>query len=70
MRMIIGVAFGVITVCVFLAVTVAVFIVEHIFAITFLAALVAAALLVHHHRRSRRHHFRAHPPANQTERPK
>jgi hypothetical protein len=64
MRVIIGVAFGVITVCVFVAVTVAVFIVEHIFAITFLAALVAAALLVHHHRRSRRHHFGAHPPAN------
>ena len=64
MRVIIGAAFGVITVCVFVAVTLAVFIVEHIFAIILLAALAAAALLVHHHRRSRRHHFGARPPAN------
>jgi hypothetical protein len=64
MRVIIVVAFGVIAVCVFSAVTVAVFIVEHIFAITLLAAVVAAALLVHHHRRGRPHHCGAHPSAN------
>ena len=64
MRVIIGAAFGVITVCVFVAVALAVFIVEHIFAIILLAAVAAAALLVHHHRRSRLHHFGARPPAN------
>lgn len=64
MRVIICVAFGVIAVCVFVAVTGAVFIVEHIFAIALLAAVVVAALLMHHHRRRRRHHFGAHPAAN------
>jgi len=62
MRVIIGVALGVITVCVFIAVTVVVFIVEHLFAVTLLAAAVAVALLLRHRHRSRRSHFAAHPP--------
>src|SRR4029077_7092439 len=62
MRVIIGVALGVITVCVFIAVTVVVFIVEHLFAVTLLAAAVAVALLLRHRHRSRRSHFAARPP--------
>jgi hypothetical protein len=61
MRVIIGVALGVITVCVFIAVTVVVFIVEHLFAVTLLAA-VAVALFLRHRHRSRRTHFATHPP--------
>ena len=63
MRVIIGVAFAVITVCVFVAVTVAIFIVKHIFAIALLVAAATLALLVHH-RRSRRQRFGARPPGN------
>ena len=62
MRIILAVGLGVITVCVFSAVIMAMFIAQHIFATALLAVAVSVALLVRHRSRIHRQRFAAHQP--------
>jgi hypothetical protein len=64
MRVILAVGLGVITVCVFSAVTMAVFIAQHIFASALLAGAVTLALFMRHRSRIHRQRFAAHPPTS------